>query len=221
MKKEIRSGQSKLLFEQGEYADDVAVLFLPGMSGGALGERFRGVADMVVELGHTSVRMSAWEGEDEVNTKTLRYLYTEIESATNYLVENGFEEIMMIGKSFGGALVLAYKHPHVTKKIMWAPAIGIAEEQNLSLFLDTPLKKISHLLDIHMSFEDVRTDDARLCIIHGTDDSVVPLENSQKIIEASENGLLEIIEGADHSFKTPEQESELLLRTKRFLREVR
>lgn len=215
MRKEISVGNSTLLLEQGEFADDIAVLFLPGISGGALSDRFAPLAQMVTGLGHTSVRMHAWEGD--VQTKTLKQLYSEMEASVEYLLHNGFEEIVLIGKSFGGGLVLAYEHPRITGKIMWAPAIGVSEKENISSLLTTQLKEIKNLLDIQMSFEDIQTDDALIAIIHGTTDSVIPLANSEKIIASATGGVLRVIEGADHSFKLPMYEEELLRTTKELL----
>lgn len=220
MKKEIHIGQSKVLLEQGEFADDIAVVFLPGISGGALGARFDGIAEMVCDLGHTSARVHSWDGETDVLPKTLRHFYTEIEGVVSHLIHEGFEEIMMIGKSFGGGLVLAYEHPHVTKKVMWAPAIGVAEEETISSVINTPLGEIKNLLDVCIATEEVREDDAALCIVHGTQDTVIPLSNSEKIIKASSKGVLKLVEGADHSFKDNDHEAALLLLTKNFLGEV-
>ena len=217
MKKEITISHSKILLEEGEFAGDTAVLFLPGISGGAVGERFVPLAEMICAAHLTSVRMHAWEGESDVCTKTLRELYEEIETVVAWLLHNGFEQIVMIGKSFGGGLVLAYEHPQVVQKILWAPAIGIGDEETISTQRDTPLGTITDLLDIHMSLEEVREDDAQICIIHGDMDTVIPLENSKKIIQATENGELRIVKGADHSFKRPEHEAELLQITKELL----
>ena len=79
------------------------------------------------------------------------------------------------------------------------------------------LGNIQHLLDIRISEDFIGSDPANIYIIHGTKDEVVPLENS-KHAAAAASGTLEIVEGADHSFKTEEEEHLLLEATRCFLR---
>jgi alpha-beta hydrolase superfamily lysophospholipase len=218
MQKEVSVSHSKLLIETPEESTESIVLFLPGISGKAFSDRFRPIVDLVLAEGLPIARMHAWEDEADVQSKTLAFFENEIQQVLAYLKDAGYAKVILIGKSFGGGLSLAATDPSVTKKILWAPAIGISEEGTYEELKDTKLNEMNHLLDIQLRAKAIQNDSALICIIHGTADSVIPIANSKTITEAAQHGELEIIEGADHSFKTPKEESALLRATKAFLK---
>jgi alpha/beta superfamily hydrolase len=72
------------------------------------------------------------------------------------------------------------------------------------------LGEVENLRDIKLGATQIAQQPVSIGIIHGTADDVMPLNNSEQIIAASNGGILKIIEGADHSFRGHEYETELL-----------
>ena len=163
--------------------------------------------------------MSAWEGEEQAKAHSWSYYQSAIEEAVEHLLQGGYRSIIAVGKSFGGGLLLAYHHPHISKKILWAPAVGVGDEATLEKFQDVVLSEVPLLLDIQLEKDFVHQDQSEICIIHGTADEVIPLENSRAAVAAAQKGRLVEVPSADHSFKTPEQEQALMEATQKFLTE--
>lgn len=80
-----------------------------------------------------------------------------------------------------------------------------------------PKIKTPFLLDIKLDKTFIHEDPSIICIIHGTKDSNIPIENSRNIIELSQHGRIIEIENADHSFKNPAEERSLIKATRNFL----
>ncbi len=193
------------------------VLFLPGISGKAFSERFQPLVDVCVRLNLPIARLSAWEGEGEVQAKTWGYFQDAVDEAVRHLLQLGFTNIVAIGKSFGGGLLLSYHNPSISKKILWAPALGVGETDTLSHKRDMALSEVPFLLDLRLSKKFIHEDPAEICIIHGTKDEAIPLENSRTTVAAAQKGSLIEVPDADHSFKTPKEEQELMEATQQFL----
>jgi pimeloyl-ACP methyl ester carboxylesterase len=215
-REEIILSRARLLLECPESNTSRFVLFLPGISGKAFSSRFDPLAHVVVEQGFKIARLSAWEDESEVHTMSLADLHVILTEALAVLTERGATEVIGIGKSFGGGVLLSFEDSLLARKILWAPAIGISESGNLEQVLSQELGSISQLLDIKLSAERLAHTDTHIAIIHGDADTVMPLLNSEEIVAAA-HGRLTIIPGADHSFKSPEAEAGLLQATKYFL----
>ncbi len=215
MQKEIILSHSKLLLDRPAEKSTYVILFLPGISGGAFSPRFQPLVDVALSEKYAIARMEAWKDAADVETKTLNELHRTITEALEALKQEGFEKVVGIGKSFGGGLFLSYHSDGIIKKILWAPAITVATKGNFDEINPKKLGELAHLTDVQISKDFVATDPAEIDIIHGTKDEVVPLENSRNATDAAARGNLKIIEGADHSFKTAEDQ--LMEATRRFL----
>lgn len=62
--------------------------------------------------------MSAWEGEQEAHAKMWRYFQQAIEGAIGHLLQLGYVDVIVVGKSFGGGVLLSCHHPRISKKIL-------------------------------------------------------------------------------------------------------
>lgn len=206
-----------LLTRDDDFSKDVVVLFLPGISGKAFSERFQPLVEMCNELRLPIARVDAWEGELDVQSKTWSYFHEVLDEVIEYLISLNYLKIVAVGKSFGGGVLLSYHDKDITKKILWAPAIGIGEEDTLNDLKNTKLSEVPLLLDIKLDKIFIHEDPSAICIIHGTKDANIPIENSRKAIESAQNGRIIEIEDADHSFKTPEEERSLMEATRNFL----
>ena len=154
-----------------------------------------------------------------MQTKTWAYFQDTLAEAVEHLLQLGYTKIIAVGKSFGGGLLLSYHNPSISKKILWAPAVGVGDADTLSRLKDAMLGEVPHLLDIQIEKDFVHKDPSKVCIIHGTKDAVMPIENSRVAVAAAKDGKLAEIPDADHSFKTPKEEQELMEATQTFLSE--
>jgi dienelactone hydrolase len=193
-----------------------AALFLPGISGGVMTDRFSPLGAMLEKEGWAFARLEIWEGEEDVQAMTMTSIHDALRAALDELNDEGFGTIAGIGKSFGGGMLLAYVDPRITKKILWAPAIGESEEGNLVLTKGVKLATIQNLLDIKIPARQIAADPSEIIILHGTEDSIIPIENSESIM-AARGGAIVPIEGADHSFKVKAHEEALLKATQKAL----
>lgn len=206
-----------LLSKSDDLSEDTVVLFLPGISGKAFSDRFQSVVAISLKTGYPIARMNAWESEEDVQQKTYSYYQQAITEAIEYLQTLGYNSVIAIGKSFGGGLLLSLHHDAIVKKILWAPALGFAEVSTIEKMKDEPLSHIENLKDIKLSLDFISSDRATLCFIHGTADTAIPISTSRAFVSANSNARIIEIDGADHSFKTPESELSLNEATEQFL----
>ncbi len=199
---------------------NTVVIFLPGISGGAFTERFQPVVDACLAAGMAIARVNAWDGADDVGKKNLSEIYTTIEKVVEQLLQEGYTNIYGIGKSFGGAIMLTFPGSIVTKKVLWAPAIGVTEVgANIDAYLTEPLGTLAQLIDMKVDREYLEEKDAETLILHGTADDVIPYINSEALTSMLPNVVLVPIPGADHSYKNKEHEASVIQKTIDFLRE--
>lgn len=197
---------------------DRAIIFLPGMSGGAHGSRFLPIDKLAEEDGYAAARIALWEGEDDVKEMSYENIFLKLDELIAELTKLDFLDYMLVGKSFGGGVALAYEHELISSKVLWAPAIGVGEgEGNWKDAISTPFSEFDNLLEIEYGADNIAKQNIPIGIIHGTADEVFPVQNSRLIIEAAQNGTLKTIEGAGHSFKDHEHEVELMALTHELL----
>lgn len=220
MDKNITLSKSELLISKlDDSSADTIVLFLPGISGKAFSERFQSVVDISLRVGYPIARMSAWESEEEVKQNTYAHYQSAIIEAIDHFQSLGYSKVIAIGKSFGGGLLLSLHHDAIIKKILWAPALGFAQVSNLEKLKNGLLSQIESLKDIKLAPDFVSLDKSKLCFIHGTDDSVIPILTSRQFVSSNANARIIEVEGADHSFKTPESDKKLNEATEQFLKD--
>ncbi len=129
----------------------------------------------------------------------------------------GYSEFVVIGKSFGEGLALSLHHPLITRKILWAPAIGFLEIETITSLRDMQLSKIDNLKNLAVSKEYLLQDTAKIFIIHGTADQVMSIDTSRQMVAEVPEITLAEIPNADHSFRTPSSETLLMDQTTEFL----
>jgi hypothetical protein len=199
----------EVLLEVPPEPTSTVVLFLPGMSGGVFSERFLPVAEACLGAGFAIARVSLWNNAADVQQKSLRQIHTGLDAVVTHLKTLGYQNIMGIGKSFGGAVLLTYPLNEIPKKVLWAPAIGSSDAGlagNINEYLDVPLGSLTSLLEIEVSAEFLNERLESILFIHGTADATIPLSNSEKLASLLPHAKILAIEGADHSYKLPEHE---------------
>jgi len=217
MQEKVTLQRSEVLFNFVEENQDIIVLFLPGISGGAHSERFEPFVELSNSLGYTIGRIRAWENVADVETKSFDEYHETLSEVFEEVRKRGFKSAVAIGKSFGGALFLSHHDDFLKKKILLAPAVSVGESANFDEIKFKKLSEFDELLEISLSKKFVSEDSAEIAIIHGTEDEMIPIGNSQLIVESAKDGSLVLVEGASHSFRTKEEEKSLLEETRKLL----
>lgn len=141
-----------------------------------------------------------------------------IDEAIKFLKSEGYTKIFAIGKSLGGGILLTRNYPEITKMVLWAPAIGVADDKgNLNEKVDIVFSEISSMLEVTVDKDLLSDIKVPVKIVQGTEDDNVPVENSLKVASCLLYSDVAKINGMGHSAETPEQEKELIDSTVAFL----
>tara|TARA_Y100000310_G_scaffold345697_1_gene468457 strand:- start:5651 stop:6289 length:639 start_codon:yes stop_codon:yes gene_type:complete len=186
-----------------ENPTEKAAILLPGISGKALTDRYSSLESSLISNGISFLRYEAWNSIPDVLEKSLQDVYGSIDEAIDFLESREYKEISFVGKSFGGGTLLSYPSQKIRSLVLWAPFLRFSETSNLKEIRNTKLREIGRLEDIFANKNDIQKIKVPTLIIHGDQDESIPLENSQKILPYLEQGKLEVIEGAGHSYEKP------------------
>lgn len=216
MEKRFLGPNNEILLEA-NFDIDRVVIFLPGVSGQAHSRRFAPLAKISEETGYACARLKIWDDSEELENFSFKDIFSKLDELIEILKKQGFVDVVLVGKSFGGGVALLYNNDLITQKILWAPAIGVTVgEGNFVDYIDTKLIEIDNPLDITVDKEQLKGLNIPINIIHGDVDNIIPLHNSEQIVALC-GGTLEVISEAGHSFKEPAHEKALYEATKKFL----
>jgi len=178
------------------------------------------------KMGFSTLRFDFFgHGESEGNYEniTLTEAVDDVMQAIAFVKKQGFTKIGLTGNSFGGqcSLLAAAKSKDLTVLGLICPVIHYQEKEHIRRgekgikewkekgFVTFPQRDGNILRLKHAFYEDISTyngyEEAKkintpTIIIHGDEDLVVPIEQSQKAATVLQNGILNILEGADHYF---------------------
>jgi len=128
----------------------------------------------------------------------------DLESALNFVEEQGYESIGVMGSSLGGtvAVLAAAKDRRIKALVTWATPCHLDE-----LFREGLLEGFEKLkqdvseYDVIKAVKDVH---CPILIVHGSLDQQVPLSHANVLYEnANQPKGIQIIEGADHRLTNP------------------
>jgi len=186
-----------------------AVILLPGLSGGALSSRFRFISLALAEagIGCLSLEFSAY-AKGGFDSYALINLLEELKGANAFLKADGIKNIGLVAKSFSGILaVLDWED--FKSLVLIAPTVFIKRKGMYDV--DEIFKTEFGKLEIgKIGFTNAHLEEIKipLRIIHGTEDEVVDIRNSERIIKLCRGNLVVIV-GADHSFYLEEHKRDL------------
>lgn len=214
----------------------VCIIF-HGFTGCNTGTKFSYVkiARLLEARGIGTIRMDfLGSGESDLTFKDMTF-DDELSCARVILEEvkklSSTTAIYLLGHSMGGAIAseLAKLYPQdIQKMCLWAPAFNLP---NAIEYLKGNVEKaktydhngfeISHefVEDIiaRNFYENLDTYQNQLMIIHGTNDTTVPYEISQKYLKGFVNPIFKPIEGATHNYDTVDHIQEVIKLTYDFL----
>ena len=161
-------------------------------------------------------------GENERVPITLSKQIQDVESVYNWVKNKGYEEIAVLGLSFGGRTVLGANLPGIKAYVFWAPAFFVqSSEDQRDWFKDLdkgPVKIPSSgdgepiIIDLSFvtEFAKLRVKpflkklNSPTLIVQGTSDESVPLESTRKafqLLPKDENHELIEVKNASHNFE--------------------
>jgi|GEM_PF-1200377 esterase/lipase len=216
--KTLANGKTKVVLDKGVEESNTAVIFIPGVSGKAFSDKYKYLSDGCLAKGIYFLRVQSWDNVEELEQKNIKQIQEDIDQAIRFLKSKGYTKIFAIGKSLGGGILLTRNYPKITKMVLWAPAIGVADSKgNLDDKIDVVFSEINSLLEVTVDKDLLSNIKVPVKIIQGTDDKNVPMENSLKIASVLPHSSVIKIKDMGHSAETPEQEKELIDDTINFL----
>lgn len=209
-----------------ESDSDAAVI----MSHGFTGDKtewgyFDTVAEELNEAGYNVLTFDfSGSGESNDDPITVEKEVDDLDSAIQYLEgKDHIERIGLYGHSLGGLVSLRNDRPEIEAMVLTSPVTAKVEDYGAHRFeddetftcedgiytkhrdrgvrdqipIDEKIIEERRQVDQDQLLSDI---DTPVLIIHGDQDSVVPLEDSRNAVEKLENGELEVIEGLDHDY---------------------
>lgn len=196
---------SRGLVEEGNENASEGLLILPGISSGPFGSPFDEVVKEMSEYCRV-VRADTWDDARDLEEMTLKDLHQQIDEAVNRLRESGCERIHVVGKSFGGQLALTYPgNVSFDTVILWAPAVGLGTS-NVEKWRSTTLDHASTATDITIHTSDLKQLPSNTLLIHGEQDQIVDVENSETIAENIPGADVRVLKDTGHSFQRSKDE---------------
>lgn len=183
------------------------------------------------------------ESDGKFEDTTISEAMDDALQAISFVKKQGFSKVGLFGSSFGGmaALLAAAKTPGMFVLALKSPVsdhLGkiIADEGNLSIehwkntsfilhessVMGKPRLNYSFYEDAErISVFDVAEQiSAPTLIVHGSQDRVVPIDQSRKTASLIPNCRLEVLEGADHKYSKPEHFERMLKLVSEFVAET-
>ncbi len=180
------------------------------------------------------------ESEGEFENITISEAVDDILNAIKFLKEQGYLTIGLVGSSFGGiaSIIAASKINELTILALKSPVSDYEEKEYATKSKEELEEWKSKGFIYYVSgdgrklrldytfFEDFKNNDGYeaakkikipTLIVHGDNDKIVPIEQSQKTASLMENCRLEVIEGADHRYSKPEDFERMLVLISQFI----
>jgi len=179
-------------------------------------ERFFGLADRVYGAGYAFLRFDqTGSGESEGEEVTVENYIDDIKSSIRFVKEKGYKEIGLIGESLGGLASLQVFDKAIKAKVLYAPVThnqpqhfdaymddinkqGFAIKHKDSKDFKIPKRYIEERKAVNQK-ELLSKVEMPVLILHGEEDSRVPLENSERAMQYLPRGSkLEAVPRAEH-----------------------
>lgn len=183
------------------------------------------LAEFLTEAGYAALRFDfagSGDSEGDFSTATLTKNVRDLQSALNYLEEQGFSTFVVLGRSFGGnaALAVADQDPRVQGVCLWSTPADMGEVLE-KILGEQVLRELGEGKEVSFNdgfrrykkdpafFRDLeryrmtdlasRISPRPLLLVHGTADELVPERNAHLLFrQAGEPKELVLLPGGDH-----------------------
>jgi pimeloyl-ACP methyl ester carboxylesterase len=173
------------------------------------------------------------ESDGDFADITLSEGVDDILCAINYLSEEGYSNISLVGTSFGGACgIIAASKTDKLKSLALRSPVGdyylkelmTRSKDELDMWKNRGYKVYKNedgteLRLKYKFFEDLKNYNGFTCaekitiptfIVHGELDEIVPINLSEMLVKVMPNAKLDVIEGADHSYSDEKHKIEAI-----------
>lgn len=211
------------LLDKPENPTNKAAIILPGVSGKVITDsKYQTLVKELIKSNYACLRLEIWKSKEDLDNKSFEYLISDLKKAIDFLSSQGYQEINLIGKSLGGAVILVYtiknQDQRIKSIITWAPAIGYSDISNLQLFYKKKFKEYGEGMAIKLSPEDLKEVKSETLIINGKSDNIIPYQNSESLVNSIKNAELHLIPEADHSYTQENWFEEVKVETIKFIK---
>ena len=220
-KRDLENGR-ELEFSYRDVDHDNLMIFLPGISGSAISERFKYLEEIAVHSGYSMVRMDFQFQEFKDESLAIKDCITDILAVVEYLRRrdiNTAKDIIFIAKSFGALVyqLMDEESMNITKAILLAPYIKITDDSADAGtdFADIPIKDLK-INEICLSRESLRN--IPTLIFHGLKDTVIDMSSSENITQLKEDYILERV-NTGHGFDEAETHTIVVKKSLKFLKD--
>lgn len=196
------------------------IILLPGISGNALIDpRYNLLSNSLVNANFGFLRFDLWQSVSDLDKMTISEMQDFLDKTFDFMRHKGFIEISLIGKGFGGGIVLTYINPNIKKLVLWSPAINYCKESNFVFTKETKLYTFKSFMAIKINKRDLYHINYPVLILHGTNDEVISIENSEKIVQENPKIILKPIKDSNYSYSNEEWLNKIIEETISFLKE--
>ncbi|MCA9376606.1 NUDIX domain-containing protein [Candidatus Nomurabacteria bacterium] len=204
------------------------ILFIAGTSGNSLSDRFDGLSEMLINERFTFVRFN-FRGHEEgrtIDEYSLNDELKDMKEVIELLEHEGYntQNLSILAKSFGAVKAFCLNREYGLIGLL-SPAVFFSERGNLGPISSKEYKNIASIEDINIPLDVLRNITAPVCIVHGENDSTIPISNSSEIFSnlatVHEKKELHKIPGANHSMLDKAQYSEAYKLITSFFRKYR
>lgn len=191
------------------------VLFIPGISGGALTSRFDYLAEEFNRAGFNFVRFDfrGYAKGKSIDNSTVQEELEDIHTVLSFLESQkiNLDHFGIVAKSFGGVKAFLLQDSRLSVLGLLAPAVYFSNIPTMDQLKNKPYKDITHLNDLQLDEKTLKTWSVPTLIVHGDQDKTVPLENSQKIVRSMTSKKdLKVIAGGGHSLDETEDQKKIV-----------
>ncbi len=221
-----------------EQQASTGVVTCHGMMSTRDGPKHVGLAQRIVKLGHAVLRFD-FQGRGESPGDLLGLTFSrqvdECQAAIEFIRGRGVSRLALVGSSMGGTVAVLVAAGESLAALVTMAAVGRPEEMPARIVREkgmnswkrrSKLRLEGHTIGYALVEDARRVDVAGAAkriscpwrIIHGAEDTVVPVSDAQALSQAS-NGKAELIvvPGADHQFSQPQIREQLLDQIAAFL----
>ncbi len=178
-----------------------AVLIVPGInfeSGDAL---VQSVCAYLKDADFDFFLFDLWKSAGSLETLSLRRIHDALDGFCSHIMEQGYEQVIGLGKSFGGGVLLSSPSNIFSKLLLVAPAISYTDSDFGSVrgLLDETMRDIPSVLSISIGKKDLEQITVPVEILHGNADKIVSINNSMNICSALRDCSLMQVPQMEHS----------------------
>jgi len=181
-------------------------------------------AEAFAKKGLTALRFDfsgCGESEGNNNDWGVASFSEDLKAVISYVKSIGFEDINVMAASYGGpvAIKVLFEDHSINKLVLRSPAPDLTDMPNEFSTTKEDWQKQGYVMyhrertgeefklpyamleDAYenIMFEPAKSITAKTLIIHGSEDKIIPLKDSQKLAENIPGAILIVLDGADHS----------------------